>query len=55
MTADARAVGTCLGAKATVQIIADCRYTDRDEIRISAPVKRWRMPMAKLKAAFDPI
>ena len=57
MTKDARAVvEPALGkAKATVQIIADCRYIGQGhEIRVPVPVKRLaKADGAKLKAAFE--
>ena len=57
MTADARAVvePALGGAKATVQIIADCRYVGQGhEIRISVPLKTLNdADGAKLKAAFE--
>ncbi len=57
MTADARAVvEPALGrTKASVQIIADCRYVGQGhEIRVSVPVKKLtEADGAKLKAAFE--
>jgi N-methylhydantoinase A len=57
MTADARAVvQPALGkAKATVQIIADCRYVGQGhEIRVPVPVRKLtRADGARLKAAFE--
>jgi N-methylhydantoinase A len=57
MTADARAVvAPALGkAKATVQIIADCRYVGQGhEIRVPVPVRKLtRADGAKLKAEFE--
>jgi N-methylhydantoinase A len=57
MTADARAVvePALGGAKATVQVIADCRYVGQGhEIRISVPLKTLvDTDGAKLKAAFE--
>ncbi len=57
MTADARAVvGPALGkARATVQIIADCRYIGQGhEIRVSVPVKKLsKADGARLKAEFE--
>ena len=57
MTTDARAVvePALGGAKATVQIIADCRYVGQGhEIRISVPLKTLAdADGKKLKAAFE--
>jgi N-methylhydantoinase A len=57
MTADARAVvEPALGkAKATVQVIADCRYVGQGhEIRVPLPVKKLAQgDGAKIKAAFE--
>jgi N-methylhydantoinase A len=57
MTADARAVvEPALGRmKATVQIIADCRYVGQGhEIRVAVPVKKLtQADGARLKAAFE--
>jgi N-methylhydantoinase A len=57
MTRDARAVvEPALGkTKATVQVIADCRYVGQGhEIRVSVPVKTLKdADGAKLKAAFE--
>ncbi|MCA3573807.1 MAG: hydantoinase/oxoprolinase family protein [Aestuariivirga sp.] len=57
MTADARAVvEPALGkAKATVQVIADCRYVGQGhEIRVPLPVKKLaKGDGAKIKAAFE--
>lgn len=57
MTADARAVvePALGGAKATVQIIADCRYVGQGhEIRVSVPLRALKdADGAKLKAAFE--
>ncbi len=57
MTRDARAVvePALAGAKASVQIIADCRYVGQGhEIRVSVPVRKLKDADGKrLKAAFE--
>ena len=59
MTSDARAVvePALGGAKATLQVIADCRYVGQGhEIRVAVPVRKLtRKDGAKLKAEFERI